>query len=456
MTAWLAQIEGASVAAVEAGTPPVIWMWLVFTAMIGACVGSFLNVVVYRLPEGLSVVKPASRCPKCGHGLAWYDNVPVFGWMWLRGKCRYCSNPISIQYPLVEAFVALLFGGWFYICYVTGLRPDFAGPGLGETVGPLVVSLFLIGALIAATIIDARYYIIPLEIPWWATGVAAVVLPLSVWMMPWSVETVVVPSGVDAKGRVVSREDRLEFVRPVYRDSAGVQWALQKVGGDRVEVSSAPLVSPGASVVAFGGLIGLGLAFGLLKKGVLPLSFHEDDMEPAQSEDGAVEEAMDDPESWAVHPHPRREVLKELLYLSLPILGIALGGWIGVGVADMPTPWRVLGGVGVGYLVGGGVVWAIRIFGTLGFGKEAMGLGDVHLMAAVGAVAGWEVAVAAFFVAPFFGLAWALGSEGVSRVLKRKVKVIPYGPHLAVASLGVMVFREPLLDAFRVYVSGGG
>ncbi len=77
--------------------------------ILGASVGSFLNVVIYRLPAGLSLIHPPSRCPKCLHRLKSYDNVPVFGWLWLRGKCRYCRTLISMRYPLVEAATGGLF-----------------------------------------------------------------------------------------------------------------------------------------------------------------------------------------------------------------------------------------------------------------------------------------------------------------------------------------------------------
>ncbi|HEY9850293.1 MAG TPA: prepilin peptidase [Leptolyngbyaceae cyanobacterium] len=80
-----------------------------FVLIVGACVGSFLNVVVYRLPAGLSVIFPSSRCPACLNKLKAYDNVPVFGWLWLRGRCRYCRSQISIRYPLVEAVTSILF-----------------------------------------------------------------------------------------------------------------------------------------------------------------------------------------------------------------------------------------------------------------------------------------------------------------------------------------------------------
>jgi leader peptidase (prepilin peptidase)/N-methyltransferase len=82
--------------------------------MFGAAVGSFLNVVIYRLPEGLSLLHPPSRCPKCHTRLQPYDNVPVLGWLWLRGRCRYCRASIAMRYPLIEGFTGLLFLATFW------------------------------------------------------------------------------------------------------------------------------------------------------------------------------------------------------------------------------------------------------------------------------------------------------------------------------------------------------
>ena len=76
---------------------------------IGAAIGSFLNVVVYRVPAGLSVIWPPSRCPKCFHQLGAGENIPILGWLLLRGKCRHCKTPISIRYPIVEAATAIMF-----------------------------------------------------------------------------------------------------------------------------------------------------------------------------------------------------------------------------------------------------------------------------------------------------------------------------------------------------------
>jgi leader peptidase (prepilin peptidase)/N-methyltransferase len=88
---------------------PVTWcvgLWLV---VLGGCVGSFLNVVIYRIPAGKSVVHPGSHCPQCGHAIRWYDNVPVLSWCWLRARCRDCHAAISMRYPLVESAVAGIF-----------------------------------------------------------------------------------------------------------------------------------------------------------------------------------------------------------------------------------------------------------------------------------------------------------------------------------------------------------
>jgi leader peptidase (prepilin peptidase)/N-methyltransferase len=89
-----------------------------FVFVLGASVGSFLNVVIYRIPAGLSLLHPPSRCPQCMQRLKYYDNVPVLGWLWLRGRCRYCKTQISIRYPLVEAATGILFLMAFWMFHI--------------------------------------------------------------------------------------------------------------------------------------------------------------------------------------------------------------------------------------------------------------------------------------------------------------------------------------------------
>jgi len=97
--------------------PGVLAFWVF---LVGSAIGSFLNVVIYRLPRGMSLSQPGSHCPKCGHPIRWYDNLPIAGWLLLRGKCRDCKAAISARYPLVELAIALLFVA---IAYFDVYRP---------------------------------------------------------------------------------------------------------------------------------------------------------------------------------------------------------------------------------------------------------------------------------------------------------------------------------------------
>ncbi|MFW8745060.1 prepilin peptidase, partial [Mesorhizobium japonicum] len=81
---------------------PLVLLVAGLCGVLGLAVGSFLNVVVYRVPAGLSVVRPRSACPDCGHAISAWENIPVLSWILLRGRCRSCAKPISIRYPLVE------------------------------------------------------------------------------------------------------------------------------------------------------------------------------------------------------------------------------------------------------------------------------------------------------------------------------------------------------------------
>ncbi len=119
---------------------------IVTYALFGACFGSFLNVCVSRWPAGLSVIRPPSRCPKCERAIRWHENVPVVGWLRLGGKCAGCALPISIEYPIVELTVAVLWAGAAYL----------GGWGLDA----LRLATFAT-IMLGITLTDARHYVIP-------------------------------------------------------------------------------------------------------------------------------------------------------------------------------------------------------------------------------------------------------------------------------------------------------
>src|SRR4029450_1027450 len=97
--------------------------FIVFLFLLGACVGSFLNGVVWRLPRGESLITPPSHCPKCNTPLKWYDNLPVIGWIKLGGKCRDCKGPVSPGYPIVEAITGALFVFYYVMFFLLQIGP---------------------------------------------------------------------------------------------------------------------------------------------------------------------------------------------------------------------------------------------------------------------------------------------------------------------------------------------
>ena len=140
-------------------------MLAVFSIMLGAIVGSFLNVCILRLPKEESIITPGSHCPHCNHPIKFYDNIPIISYLLLRGKCRYCKRSISAQYPLVEGITAigslllfLKYGlSWSYLFYFS-----------------------FVAALIVITVIDLYHQIIPdvISIPWIGVGLlGALIIP---------------------------------------------------------------------------------------------------------------------------------------------------------------------------------------------------------------------------------------------------------------------------------------
>jgi leader peptidase (prepilin peptidase)/N-methyltransferase len=210
-----------------------------------------------------------------------------------------------------------------------------------------------------------------------------------------------------------------------------------------------PVASSRTGALAFGAVVGLAVSWLLLKTGLFKRSYEsEGDAhdKPVAHEGGKAPGAPAEAPPEQPQFNHRLEAIKEIGFL-LPIIVCSavaykiairpgpVGAWWS-GLVQHPVAAGLLGSL-FGYFVGCGVVWATRILGTLGFGREAMGLGDVHLMGAAGAVIGPLMVVVAFFVAPFFGLAWAL-----SQMLFKKIRQIPYGPFLSLAVFTVMIFHE--------------
>jgi leader peptidase (prepilin peptidase) / N-methyltransferase len=130
------------------GLPVAFSLW-VFA--VGAMVGSFLNVVIARVPKGQSIVSPGSRCPRCGSAIAWYDNVPIVSWLLLRARCRKCGLPISPRYPLVELLMGVL-----AVAVFERAGPTWAGVGY----------FAFVATLVALAYIDLDTWLLPHQITW--------------------------------------------------------------------------------------------------------------------------------------------------------------------------------------------------------------------------------------------------------------------------------------------------
>ncbi|MHC4105767.1 MAG: prepilin peptidase, partial [Planctomycetota bacterium] len=351
------------------------WIWFIFTFAFGCCIGSFLNVVIYRLPRDKSLVTPPSACPACGKHIRFYDNIPLFSWLILGRKCRYCKVSISPRYFIIELLTGLLFLGLFILYFRFNLR-DGLQPFLGGGWFIYLLHIIMLGAFIAASAIDLELWIIPLSICWLVTAAGFIGSAVCFYVI----------------------------------DSALIS-----------AYSLLPSASAKTGALAAGATAGLVISLGLLMSGILKRSYESEDSEDFQTITQKNLEQSNDSADESEEPseqqfNHRLEAFREIIFL-LPIILCSIAGlWLVRDVATVAAWWEkfsqhpaiagLLGSVW-GYFVGCGIVWGIRIFGTLAFGKEAMGLGDVHLMGAAGAVIGPVFVVVAFFVAPFFGLAWA-------------------------------------------------
>ena len=318
---------------------------LVVLAFIGgAVIGSFLNVVIYRLPLGESVVSPGSRCPVCGERIRVRDNVPILGYLWLRGRCRDCQVRIPIRYLGVEGLTALLFAA---LMWKTG------------PMGDVLWEMAFGAALIALFVTDARDRLLPNKITY---PLLLFSLLAATWRSGWGDP---IQYGIDLTVFLTSSDPQ---VAP--------DWTVAWVGG---------------------GLLALAVPSLLLLDRLDLLLFAK----------------YFDWEEEAGEEEPRGEwgwLIAGLGSGALAGLGWVVGvyGW---GEGD-PLAWngayRGLVAAGGGAIIASVPLWWIRAIYFYLRGAEGMGLGDIKLMAGLGAFLGWQGAWAVLLLGSLAGTAYGL------------------------------------------------
>ena len=265
---------------------------------LGLVIGSFLNVCIYRIPEGLSLLWPASKCVNCSKRVVWYDNIPVLSYLFLKGKCRHCQHKISALYPITEIVTGIVFLSLFHSVIVVK----------GDLICAYIFYLIFCCLLIIGSIVDLKLYIIPNEITY--TGL--ILAPIA--------------------GLLCVGSRNLNSAQG-YFDNSVNQW-----------------------------------------------------------------------------------------------------------MASLQTTM-------IGVFVAGGMIYLCGVIGKLVFRKDAMGFGDVKLMGVIGGFIGWKLAVATFFLAPFFGLLF-----GIPRLISKRGKMIPYGPFLSLAAFICLLFQDVTVGIIDNYL----
>jgi leader peptidase (prepilin peptidase)/N-methyltransferase len=369
----------------------VIWLsnslvlFSIIFLMFGCVVGSFLNVVIYRLPLGMSVASPPSHCPNCEYHIPWYLNIPLFAWLWQRGKCAECGKPISIRYFLVELLTGLAFlGAWLQVNlrFVNIPEPFITHPFYAALVTLALVTL--LGGLIASTFIDFDHFIIPDELT--KGGMVAGVL--------FSVATPQLHGAY--LGEEIGRFHALLLSLMGIACGGAVVYAVVRLGkalfGKQTFTSEEPVR--------------------------VTFAIHAMHMESETGEDATVlpYEDIFYREEDTVMLFAERAELVDRCYWDQPVsltgetLKIGKDKFVAEEVPHLEVFTREV------------VV-----------PREAMGFGDVKFMAAIGAFLGWQATLFSLMASAMVGAV-----VGVLLMATRKdnANIIPYGPYIALAAVG--------------------
>jgi leader peptidase (prepilin peptidase)/N-methyltransferase len=357
--------------------------WSLCFFALGCIVGSFLNVCIHRLPLGMSIVTPPSHCPHCKYSIPWWLNIPLVTWLALRGRCKNCGAPISPRYFVVELLTGLAFLG----CWLEFGDPVHEYPSMPLA---LIYAVFLAG-LICATFIDFEHFIIPDEITY--GGVAA--------------------------GLVAS------FFLPALQDSEAMRFGL--------------LWS------ALGAAAGAGIVYAILRLGKL-LFGRQKIKFPAETKMIFSETCLHLPDKEI----PYDELFwrkSDMIVARAKRVELIDRSYFDAVVRISQSSVRIEQDKFEAEAINPEDVPHMEICGSeIIVPREAMGLGDVKFMAAIGAFLGWQGVVFSLMVSSLIGSA-----VGVTLILTKRREwssKIPYGPYIALAAAIWMFWGKKLVTGF--------
>lgn len=463
-------------------------------AIFGAIVGSFLNVVIFRLPRDQSVMRPVwSFCPHCNARIGAIDNVPVLSWLFLRGRCRNCSAFISDIYPLIECLTALVF-----VMIWDGLLNAHVIATIEarsfSTSWPIIVAyLSLFAGLLATATMDIESYMIDIRIlvfvmivgvaghaAWWGkmdpadwakTTTDPAHLPAALCLVgvamgaTWAA-TALVASRVrrhnpqDGGGAARLESDNNAEAGAQENSPLPTAYLFSGTEGRFRPIHIVLLVAIILGLTLWSafkpdGTIG-DLGFGSGQRGfiacfVFMLVLILASMVRREADEQIVEELE-------AERHTARSIaLGEFAYF-IPAIAVGVGLLVYFRLSDrMDSDWHELLGSANHHVAGASVAiagmafgatlgWTVRILGTLSFGKEAFGSGDIFIMAAIGAVGGLWMVVFSFFLAALLTLIGVLAT-----LFRKSSRAIPFGPWLALGAFVAMYLHDRLVGVFAPY-----
>jgi leader peptidase (prepilin peptidase)/N-methyltransferase len=383
----------------------------------GAFFGSFLNVCIHRLPRNESIVQPPSRCYACGTQVQWYDNLPILGYLILRGKCRWCDTPFSPRYLVMEVAVGLITAGvvalafngslmdqgnWWWAQWPLGLVPRQGLPSFG--IGPYQLADLLEATLATAALLSVAYLM-----------VVAVMTDLDHMIIPDEITLgfqVVAPFAGACAGTNLLTWNALPYLLTASREHG---W----------HVTPGPFIQL-LLVGVLGGALLLAASLRLLR--------------PIYSR---ITDAWQDQDYAQVRT-------AHWWFLGTLILPTAVACLLTLGKLGPVFGAVSLAQSVLGALVGWALPWLVGLGGTYFFGKSAMGFGDVKLLAGIGCFLGPVGVVYGFFAGTMIGAVLSVPIFFWNRKLR-----VPFGPYLATGCVTVLLFGNRIDHAIAAIFPAG-